>query len=346
MSHGNAADFSRTFEIAGRPVGAGQPVYFIAEAGVAHFGDMKLARQLVDLASSAGADAFKTQIFDVDALISNQLPDWRERLRPRNLTLQEVRTMQGWCRDAGLAFFATAHDESRIPWLVELDVPVIKVGSGERNNPAFLRRLAGLGKPMIVSTGMYRIADVEQALAACGEGGCRDVALLHCVTSYPTPDADVNLRAMDALGAVFPGPVGYSDHTPDELAVLGAVARGASIIEKHITILRDVPNAQDWRVSAGPENLARLVSSIRRMERMLGSGEKKPAPCEEASVQWATKSIVAARDLPAGHVLGEADLALKRPGSGLDGARRREVLGRALKRPLRADELVLPDNLA
>ena len=339
-------DFAGSFAIDGRPVGPGHPVYFIAEAGVAHFGDMKLARQLVDLAAAAGADGFKTQIFDVDALISGSMPDWRERLRPRNLSLEDVRTLQGWCRDAGLHFFATAHDESRIPWLTELDVPVVKVGSGERNNPGFLRRLAALGKPMIVSTGMYRLDDVERALAACREGGCREVALLHCVTSYPTPDSDVNLRAMDALRAAFPGPVGYSDHTPDELAVLGAVARGASIIEKHITILRDVPNAQDWKVSAGPENLARLLADIRRMERMLGSGEKRPAPCEEAAVDWATKSLVAAHDLPAGHRLLESDLTLKRPGTGMDGTRLLSVLGRTLKQALRADEQVLPDNLA
>jgi len=339
------ADFATSFEIAGRPIGPGHPVYFVAEAGVAHFGDMKMARQLVDLAAGAGADAFKTQIFDVDALISSQMPDWRERLRPRNLSMEEVRTLQGWCRDAGLAFFATAHDESRIPWLVELDVPVIKVGSGERNNPGFLRKLASLGKPMIVSTGMYRVPDVEQALAACVGGGCSEVALLHCVTSYPTPDDQVGLRAMDVLRGLFPGPVGYSDHTVDDLAVLGAVARGAAIIEKHITILRDIPNAQDWKVSAGPENLAQLISDIRRTERMLGKAEKVPAACEEGAQQWATKSLVAARDLPAGHVLAEPDIGLKRPGNGMDGGKRTQIIGRALRHALKADDLILPDNL-
>lgn len=339
-------NFATEFQIGGRPVGAGQPVYFVAEAGVAHFGDMKMARQLVDLAASAGADAFKTQIFDVDQLISSQMPDWRERLRPRNLTMEEVRTVQGWCKDAGLAFFATAHDESRIPWLRELDVPVVKVGSGERNNPGFLRKLAGLGKPMIVSTGMYRVPDVQQALAACAEGGCHEVALLHCVTSYPTPDDQVGLRSMDVLRDIFSGPVGYSDHTVDDLAVLGAVARGASVIEKHITILRDIPNAQDWKVSAGPENLAKLIADIRRTERMLGKAEKAPAPCEENAQQWATKSLVAARNLPAGHVLAEQDVALKRPGNGMDGGKRPLVMGRALKRALSTDDLILPDNLA
>lgn len=337
--------FSAQFAIAGRPVGGEAPVFFIAEAGVAHFGDMKLARQLVDLAASAGADALKIQVFDVEVLFASHMPDWRDRLRSRNLTFEEVTQIQQWCKDAGLIFFATAHDESRIAWLREIDVPVVKVGSGERNNPEFLVKLASLGKPMIISTGMYSVADVEQALQACLRGGCRDVALLHCVTTYPTPDEHVNLRAMDVLREIFPGPVGYSDHTPDEMAVLAAVARGAKIIEKHITILRDVPNAQDWKVSAGPENLARLVADVRRIERQLGSRAKQAAACEVESARWATKSLVAARRLPAGHVIAEDDLSAKRPGTGIAPHRKDLVVGKRLNRALEADALILPEHL-
>ena len=249
------------------------------------------------------------------------------------------------CDSRGLLFMATAHDETRIPWLLELDVPAIKVGSGERNNPAFLTRLAELGKPMIVSTGMYGAADVEEALAACAAGGCEAVALLHCVTSYPTPPEDVNLAAMETLRAMFPGPVGYSDHTPDELAILAAVARGADIVEKHITILRDVPNAQDWKVAAGPENLASLVEQVRRIETMIGRGEKQAAPSEAPGTAWALKSLVARHDLLAGHVLAEADLAAKRPGDGLLPNRIGEVLGRRLARPLRTDDPVRLEDI-
>lgn len=264
--------FDAAFSIRGRRVGGGAPCLLIAEAGVSHFGDMGLARELVDLAADAGADVFKTQFFDVEALIAGRAAEWRERLRPRNLTLDQALELKARCESRGLLFMATAHDETRISWLHELDVPAVKVGSGERNNPVFLTRLAELGRPMIVSTGMYGVADVREALAACAAGGCREVALLHCVTSYPTPPEDVNLAAMDALRDLFPGPVGYSDHTVDEMAVLAAVARGADIIEKHITILRDVPNAQDWKVSAGPENLASLIEGVRRIEAMIGRG--------------------------------------------------------------------------
>jgi N,N'-diacetyllegionaminate synthase len=345
MSPRDAQQFRPQFAIADREIGGETPVFFIAEAGVAHFGDMKLARQLVDLAASAKADALKLQIFDVEELFSAHAQEWRDRLRPRNLSLEEVRQVQGWCADAGLIFFATAHDESRIPWLRELDVPVVKIGSGERNNPDFVRKLAALGKPMILSTGMYSVDDVKQALQASLDGGCREVALLHCVTTYPTPDEHANLRAMDVLREIFPGPVGYSDHTPDELAVLAAVARGAKIIEKHITILRDVPNAQDWKVSAGPENLAQLVSSIRRIESQLGRKSKELAPCEAPAQHWATKSLVAAHALPAGHVLSAEDIAVKRPGNGLDGGKRHLVLGKRLNRALGADDLILLEDL-
>ena len=337
--------FLRSFEIAGRPVGEGAPVFVIAEAGVSHFGDMELARGLVALAAEAGADAFKTQFFDVEALFARREPAWRERLRPRNLTVEQARELKTLCDRAGLLFMATAHDETRIRWLADLDVPAVKVGSGERNNPAFLRRLASLGKPMIVSTGMYGEADVQEAVAACAAGGCDRLAVRHCVTAYPTPPNEVNLAAMDRLRQLFPGPVGYSDHTGDGLAVLAAAARGARIIEKHITLRRDVPNAQDWKVSAGPADFPELVAQIRRVEILLGHGRKEPAPCELAASRWAVKSLVAARDLAAGCILSAEDLVAKRPGGGLPPSLLETVLGRRLRRPLDADDPVAPEDL-
>lgn len=334
-----------SFSIGDRLVGGGAPLLFIAEAGVSHFGDMKLALELVHMAAEAKADVFKTQFYDVDAMIASRASDWKARLRPRNLTLDQFAELKALCDAKGMLFMSTAHSESRIPWLEKLEVPAIKVGSGERNNPAFLERLARLGKPMILSTGMYGEADVHEAVMACRRGGCEELALLHCVTSYPAPAADINLRAMDRLAAMYDVPVGYSDHTEDFLAVLGAVARGAKIVEKHITILRDVPNAQDWKVSAGPENLAQLVSDIRRLEAMLGHGRKEPAPSEKPGIAWATKSWVAAHALPAGHVLREADLVAKRPGDGVPANRINDLLGRRLARAVPADDPVRRDDV-
>jgi N,N'-diacetyllegionaminate synthase len=327
-------------------VGPAAPVFVVAEAGVAHFGDMALAEQLVDLATAGGADAFKTQFFDVDQLIARRAGEWRDRLRPRNLTLDQARTLKARCDRAGLLFMATAHDPSRVSWLEALDVPAVKIGSGERNNPSFVRELASLGRPVVLSTGMYRETDVREALDACAAAGNNRVALLHCVTSYPTPPGEVNLAAMERLRQIFPGPVGYSDHTVDRLAVVAAVARGARLVEKHITILRDVPNAQDWKVSEDAAGFRQLVADIRRVEAMVGSGEKAPASCEAAAETWAMKSLVAARDLPAAHVLTEDDLLAKRPGDGLRPSRIEEVVGRPLRRALSADDPVRADDVA
>ena len=342
----HAADFQEQFSIAGRRLGGGAPCLFIAEAGVAHFGDMDMAIQLVELAADAGADVFKTQVFDVDELIAAELPEWRDRLRPRNLSLAEFKELKTLCDERDLLFIATAHNESRISWLQELDVPAIKVGSGERGNPGFLTRLAELDRPMIVSTGMYDERDVGEALEACAKGGCDRVALLHCITAYPTPEEQVNLAAMDRLAELFPGPVGYSDHTRDHLALLAAVARGAEVVEKHITILRDVPNAQDWKVSAGPEDLATLVANVRRIEAMLGHGRKEPAAAEREGQVWATKSVVARHDLAAGAVLRPDDLITKRPGSGIPANQVNDIVGRTLARDVVADTLLQMKDLA
>jgi N,N'-diacetyllegionaminate synthase len=332
--------FATEFMLGTRRVGPGAPPLIIAEAGVSHFGDMDMAVKLVELAADAGADVFKTQFFDVEALFARRADAWRERLRPRNLTFEQARTLRDLCNRRGLLFASTAHDETRIAWLRELDVPLVKVGSGERNNPAFLKKLAGLGCPMIVSTGMYGDGDVRQAIDACAAGGCDRLALLHCVSAYPAPFAEVNLAAMDRLRELFPGPVGYSDHTEDGLAVLAAVARGANVIEKHVTILRNVPNAQDWKVSAGPENFAALVADIRRAWAMIGHGRKEPAPCEKAAEVWALKSLVAARDLPAGHRLVADDLCAKRPGDGVPPSRLSSLVGGRLRRGAATDDLV------
>lgn len=340
-----ALEFKSSFQIGDRVVGAKAPVLVIAEAGVAHFGDMGLARELVDLAAEAGADVFKTQLFNVDELIAGSALDWRDRLRPRNLSLLQFQELKQRCDAAGLLFMATAHDASRIDWLLELDVPGIKVGSGERNNPEFLAQLAQLGKPMIVSTGMYREADVLEALKELSKVGMDEVSLLHCVTSYPTPETDVNLLAMDTLQSMFPGPVGYSDHTEDHLAILSAVARGASIVEKHITILRDIPDAQDWKVSAGPDDFPGLVRDIRRVERLLGHGRKEPAPSEVDAQVWALKSVVASRDLAEGLVITREDLATKRPGTGVLSNRLPEFIGRKLAREINADEALSFEDL-
>jgi N-acetylneuraminate synthase/N,N'-diacetyllegionaminate synthase len=225
-------------------------------------------------------------------------------------------------------------------------VPAFKIGSGERGNFQYLRTIASRGKPIVLSTGMYDGDDVRRTLEVLAEAGSREVALLHCVTSYPTPPEQVNLRAMDTLRRLFGGPVGYSDHTSDHLAVLAAVARGAKLIEKHISLDFNVPNAQDWKVSAGPHDLAKLIGDIRTVEASLGREEKAAQPCEQAATHWALKGLYSAVDLAAGDVLTAETIVAKRPAGGIPAAEFDRVVGRRVARSLRADQPIEWDALA
>lgn len=332
--------FSERFEIDGRPVGGGCPVYVIAEAGVAHFGNEEKAYRLVDLAADAGADAVKFQVFDVDALISSALPDWRDRLSSRQLPYEAFRRIQTYSRHKGVTFFATAHDEPSLDFLTTLDVPVYKVGSGEVGNWPFLQRVASLGKPVVFSTGMFQRDQVGEALNAVREAGNPDVAVLHCVTRYPTPPEEVSLGNMQWIRENHHVITGYSDHTRGFHFPLAAVALGARIIEKHITLDYDVPNAQDWKVSCGPDDLGIFIQQLREIEAGLGMRPLGPTAGERDSLVWASKSLVPVRDIPAGTVLQIADLVGKRPGTGISPSRIGEVVGKATKVNLVRDQVI------
>lgn len=337
-SHSNR--FDKRFEIDGRPVGEGAPVYVIAEAGVAHFGVEDKAYRLVDLAVESGADAVKFQVFDVDALIAKSLPEWRQRLGSRQLPYDAFVRIQAYCRKRGITFFATAHDEPSLDFLASIDVPVYKVGSGEVGNWPYLRRVAGLGKPLIFSTGMYRLEQVAEALNAVADSGNRQVAVLHCVTRYPTPPQEVSLGNVALLAERFKVITGYSDHTRGYHIPLAAVALGARIIEKHISLDFDVPDAQDWKVSCGPHDLAEFVTELREVEAALGVRESGPTAGEQESLKWAGKSLVAIRDLPAGTRLNREDLVSKRPGTGIPPAQIEVLIGRKLRTALERDSQI------
>lgn len=339
------SNFLSEFYIQDKLIGDGKSTFVIAEAGVAHFGDMVMAHKLLSLAIESGADAFKIQIFDVNYLISKSASDWQDRLRPRNLSYEQVKELKQRCDENNIIFMATAHDDSRIEWLESLDVAAVKIGSGERNNIGFISRLAQLGKPVILSTGMYSETDIVEVLDIFQRINNSHLALLHCVTSYPTPVDEVNLHAMNHLKQIFSGPVGYSDHTIGNLAVLSAVAAGACIIEKHITIEKNIPNAQDWKVSADLEEMKSLVRDIRLIEQMRGDGIKKPTRCEQPAEVWALKSIVAARSLEPGHIIQKDDLTAKRPGGGLPANKLELCIGKKLIVPVEQDDIIQLENL-
>jgi N,N'-diacetyllegionaminate synthase len=336
--------FSRQFSIAGRPIGQEHPVYVIAEAGVAHFGDERKAHALVDLAIDAGADAVKFQIFDVDALIASALPDWRARLASRQLPYEAFRRLQAYCRTRRITFLATAHDEPSFEFLRELDVPAFKVGSGEVGNWSFLARIASARRPMILSTGMYARHQIVEALEAIATAGQSDVALLHCVTSYPTAPPEAYLGTMAELRKLFGGVIGYSDHTRGFHIPLAAVALGARIVEKHITLDFDVPNAQDWKVSCGPHDFGQFIRELRDVEAALAA-RVAPTDAERESLIWASKSLVTVRDISPGTLVTADDLVAKRPGTGIAPGRAGEVVGRSAAVLIPRDTVVQWEHL-
>ena len=337
--------FADTFLIGERPVGRGCPVYVIAEAGVAHFGSEEKALRLVDLAVDAGADAVKFQIFDVDALIARELPAWRERLGSRQLPYDAFGRIDAYCTARRIPFLATAHDEPSLEFLASLDVPAYKVGSGEVGNWPYLKRIAALGKPVLLSTGMYEAAQIDEALNALAECGQREVALLHCVTRYPTPPSEAALGNIAALRRRFDGVIGYSDHTRGFHVALAAVALGAKIVEKHITLDFDVPDAQDWKVSCGPADLSTFIEQLRDVEAGLGQKPDGPTDAERENKVWASKSLVTVRHIPAGATVTRADLTAKRPGTGVPPSRIDDVLGRKAAVDVAADAVLKWEHL-
>lgn len=341
-----------TFEIAGRAIGAGHACFVIAEAGVNHNGDLRLAMRLVEAAADAGADAVKFQTFNADRLVTRSAPKARYQqdetgggesqhamLKALELPPDAFRQIQARCQELGILFLSTPFDDESVDLLDALAVPAFKVGSGELTNLALLRHVASRGKPVILSTGMSTMAEVAEAVTAVRGSGNRELALLHCVSSYPAPPGEVNLRAMAALEAAFHVPVGYSDHTVGMAVPLAAVALGAAIIEKHFTLDPGLPGP-DHRFSSPTDELAALVRGIRIVESALGNARKQPVPSEADTARVARRSLVAARAIPAGVVITDDLIAVQRPGTGLPPSMRRQIVGRTARTPIQAGELL------
>lgn len=328
---------SVAFQIGPRRVGEGEPCFVIAEAGVNHNGDLALARQLIDAAVAAGADAIKFQTFRADRLVSSTAPKAEyqkaatdaaesQHAMLRRLELNEAahRALQQYAAQRGITFLSTPFDEASADLLAAMRVPAFKVSSGELTNLPFLAHLARHGLPIILSTGMATLDEVRAAAAAIGDF---PLALLQCVSNYPAQPADTNLRAMQTMHAEFGVAVGYSDHTLGNEIAFAAVALGASIVEKHLTLDRTLPGP-DHTASSEPAEFAALVRGIRNIESALGDGVKRPAVSEANVASVARRSLVAARDIAPGEVLGAAEIDALRPAGGLPPSAHSKLLGR------------------
>lgn len=333
-------------------------VFIIAEAGVNHNGSLDMALQLVDAAKQSGADAVKFQSFKADQLATrsahkaayqerttSQAESQFDMLKRLELDRAAHERILRHCEDRGIQFLSSPFDLPSIDLLAEMNLPVYKVPSGELTNEPYLRKIGAKGKPVILSTGMATLGEVEEAINTLRAAGAGQLTLLHCVTEYPAPYAEVNLRAMHTLKLAFGLPVGYSDHTPGIEVSIAAAALGAEMIEKHFTLDRSLPGP-DHAASLEPGELKAMVTAIRNVEAALGTGIKAPAPCEIPNISVARKSLVAARSLPAGHKLQEQDLNIKRPGNGLAPKLMPALVGRTLRVAVERDALIRWDDLA
>jgi N,N'-diacetyllegionaminate synthase len=340
------------FRIGDRTIGPGHPCFIIAEAGVNHNGDPMLAKQLVDVAVAAGADAVKFQTFRADRLATMYAPKagYQRRttdpnesqyamLKRLELTEAMHEMLVQYCQDRGIIFLSTPFDEESADYLAKLGVPAFKTPSGEITNHPYLRHLALKGLPMVVSTGMANLGEVDAAMRTIRSSGSPPVALLHCVSNYPADPSDANLRAMGTMARAFDAPVGWSDHTSGLEVSLAAVALGAAVIEKHYTTDRDLPGP-DHEASLEPRELADLVQGIRKVEAALGNGVKEPTSSERGTAEAARKSIVAAHDLAAGAMLTPHDLVAKRPGTGLPPSLLPHIIGRRARVHIRGGTVV------
>ena len=327
----------------------------IAEAGVNHNGNLETARQLIETAAGAGADLVKFQTFSADRLVTGSASkaDYQlettsasesqhEMIRKLELSREMHEELIAHCKKCGVGFFSTGFDLQSVDLLNELGLDRFKIPSGEITNLPYLRHIGRYGKPIILSTGMARLGEIEAALDVLREAGTsRDnITVLHCNTEYPTPMVDVNLKAMLEIRDAFGVQVGYSDHTLGIEVPIAAVALGAKVIEKHFTLDRNL-SGPDHRASLEPEELKAMVQAIRNIELALsGDGIKRPSPSETKNIKIARKSLVALAPIKAGESFTEANLGVKRPGSGISPMRWDEFIGRPANRDYQSDELI------
>lgn len=330
-------------------------VIIIAEAGVNHNGRIDLAKRLIDAAKDCDADYVKFQTSEKPESVTSRfanMADYQKNnlkkdesqlamLKKITLPMSQFKVLKDYCDERGVSFMSTPFDLKSVDYLYGLGMDYMKIPSGEITNYPYLKRIAHLGMPVIMSTGMCELKEVEAALNVLCTNGLRldDISLLHCNTEYPTPFCDVNLKAMLTLKKEFGVRVGYSDHTKGIEVPIAAVAMGAEIIEKHFTLDRSLPGP-DHVASLEPDELRAMVTSIRNIEQAIGNGYKTVSASERKNIVIARRSIIAATDIKRGEVFTEDNLTVKRPGNGVSPMRWEEVLGQIAKRDFSEDELI------
>ena len=326
----------------------------IAEAGVNHNGSIELAKQLVDAAADAGADFVKFQCFKADLTVSKSAAkaayqtktteskeSQYEMIKRLELGFEEHQILMDYCKARKIGFLSSPFDMASIDLLNELGLETFKTPSGEIINLPYLRKLGGLNKNIILSTGMADLGEIEDALEVLFASGTNkeNIIVLHCNTDYPTPFEDVNLKAMQTIKTAFGVKVGYSDHAQGIEVPVAAVALGAEVIEKHFTLDRSM-EGPDHKASLEPVELGQMVQAIRNIEQALGDGLKQPSPSESKNKPLVRKSLVALKDIKKGDVFSGNNVGIKRPGTGISPMRWDEVIGKVSGKDFKADQMI------
>lgn len=327
-------------------------VVIIAEAGVNHNGSLELAKKLAEQARNAGADYVKFQTFKAEKLVTldarkadyqientRQADSQYDMLKKLELSYEDFRELKQYCEEIGISFLSTPFDFDSMDFLGELGMDFFKIPSGEVTNLPYLERIAGTGLPVVLSTGMCTVEEIEAAVRILRNGKCTDISILHCTTEYPAPAEECNLNVIETLKSRFNVRVGYSDHTEGILVPIVAVASGAEIIEKHFTLDRNM-EGPDHKASLEPQELKEMVEKIRLVEKILGSDEKKPTESEIRNIGVARKSIVAKCDINEGAIFSVENIDVKRPGTGISPMQWYDVLGKRAKRNFKRDEMI------
>lgn len=332
-------------------------VYIIAEAGVNHNGNLDLAKKLVDAAVEAKVDAIKFQTFKTEKIVGKFASQAKyqientgikesqfDMVKRLELSFDAFRELKKYCDEKNIVFVSTPDDNDSVNLLMELKVPFIKIGSTEVTNLKYLKELGRRKIPLILSTGMSTLGEVESAINAIYSTGNEQVTLMHATTDYPTMEEDVNLNAVVTMRNAFKINVGYSDHTLGNEAAIAAVSLGATVIEKHFTLDKNM-EGPDHKASLNPKELKEFVQSIRKTEKLLGNGIKEPTEREKMIMQDVRRSIVASKDLKKGTIITEDSIEFKRPGNGLKPEFSELLMGRKLKRDIMEDEIITIDDI-
>lgn len=330
-------------------IGDNQPTFIIAEAGVNHNGKLELAKNLVDIAVQAGADAVKFQTFKSEGVTTstvdsadyvkknlNENVKQLEILKKLELSYSDFKKLRNYCDKKNIIFLSTPHSYDAIDFLEKL-VPAYKFGSGDITNIPAIKYAAMKKKPIILGTGMSNISEIKRAIKAIKSTGNNQIIALHCTTDYPTSLEDVNLKAMLTMKKELNCLIGYSDHTIGTTVAIAAVALGANVIEKHFTIDKKM-KGPDHRASANPEELKEMISRIRETEKILGNSIKKPTKSEKKNMNIIRKSIVAKKDIRKGVKITRDMIIIKRPGTGLEPSKIEEILGKKTRKYIKKDE--------